>query len=143
MLPKRLVQYAMRVTPTSTTSGYRTDPSSRRLAEPWKNVHVNRDGGAGALAGLLAGAHLAVPDDLPTLLSEHGSRLGASAVVLFLVDYDQRVLVPVDHAGAPSKDALSIDGTVAGRSFRGLDRTATLPERPACSNESAKVLPSR
>jgi serine phosphatase RsbU (regulator of sigma subunit) len=73
------------------------------------------------LAGLLAGAHLAVPDDLPTLLSEHGSRLGASTVVLFLADYDQRVLVPVDHPGRPSQAALSIDGTVAGRSFRSLD----------------------
>jgi hypothetical protein len=77
LLPKRLVQYAVAsVTPRSTVSGLRGDSSRRKLAEPWEDVQVNRDGGPDVLAGLLAGAHLAVPDDLPTLLSEHGSLWG-------------------------------------------------------------------
>ena len=79
------------------------------------------DSSPGVLEGLLAGAHLAVPDDLPTLLMEHGSGLYASEVVLYLVDYDQLVLVPVQAAEASPRDELAIEGTVAGRCFRSLD----------------------
>jgi serine phosphatase RsbU (regulator of sigma subunit) len=82
---------------------------------------VTCDRGSDMLGALLGGAHLAVPDDLPTLLMEHGRRLEASETVLFLVDYDQRVLVPLRNPDGPARDELAIDGTVAGRSFRSLD----------------------
>ena len=79
------------------------------------------DGSSDVLAALIAGAHLAVPDDLPALIMEHGRQLDAVDTVLLLADYDQRVLVPVQRPDRSTREALAIDGTVAGRCYRSLD----------------------
>jgi serine/threonine protein phosphatase PrpC len=54
---------------------------------------------------------------LPAVVAEPARRIGARSVVLYLIDYEQRLLVPVsgprDGDGAP----LSVAGTVAGRAF--------------------------
>jgi len=66
---------------------------------------------------LLADAQFAVPDDVPGLLSAHARRLGALDAAIFLVDYDQRVLTPLPRAGGPNRQAVVVEGTLAGRAF--------------------------
>ena len=65
---------------------------------------------------LLRRTHLGGPSELPAVVAEPARRIGARSVVLYLIDYEQRLLVPVALArsdGAP----LSVAGTVAGRAF--------------------------
>jgi serine/threonine protein phosphatase PrpC len=70
------------------------------------------------ISAFLHESHFMAPDDVPAMLVEHGRQLGALDVALYLVDYDQRYLVPVpDPQGVAREDAY-IDGTIAGRCFR-------------------------
>jgi hypothetical protein len=66
---------------------------------------------------LLRRTHLGGPSDLPAVVAEPARRIGARSVVLYLIDYEQRLLVPV--TGPQDQDAapLSVTGTVAGRAF--------------------------
>ena len=66
---------------------------------------------------LLADAHFAVPDDVPELLTRHARRLGAIDAAIFLVDYEQRVLTPLPRPGGPHRQAVMVEGTLAGRAF--------------------------
>jgi serine phosphatase RsbU (regulator of sigma subunit) len=43
--------------------------------------------------------------------------LDAREMVVYLVDYEQRTLVPLAGDGAPQRDAVVVDGTLPGRSF--------------------------
>ncbi|HEU0100850.1 MAG TPA: PP2C family protein-serine/threonine phosphatase [Mycobacteriales bacterium] len=89
-----------------------------------------------ALRVLLRSSHLAGPDDLPALVLLAGAELGATRAVLYLVDYDQVLLVPLRtgqapgavlaaeggaSAGAAANDdadgAMAIGGTLAGRAY--------------------------
>ena len=70
----------------------------------------------GPLRFLLSAAHLTGPDDLPALVTEAGSRLGAAAT-LYVVDYDQIALVPLVEGHIPARAPLAIDRTLAGRAF--------------------------
>jgi hypothetical protein len=79
-----------------------------------------------ALSALISDSHLISPDQLPSLLAEHGRAVGASDVVLYLVEYEQRVLVAVTGTVDKAGEELSIEGTVAGRAFR----TITVQEVP-------------
>ena len=80
-----------------------------------------RDKGAHELTDLVQGSHLLVPDDVPILLLQHARRLGADDAALYLVDYEQRLLVPVPHPDGPDRDEVVIDTTLAGRCYRTLD----------------------
>ena len=66
---------------------------------------------------LLRRTHLGGPSEMATAIAEPARRIGARSVVLYLIDYEQRLLVPV--AGPHAEDAvpLSVAGTVAGRAF--------------------------
>ena len=70
---------------------------------------------------LLADAQFAVPDDVPGLLAEHARRLGALDAAIFLVDYEQRVLTPLPRPGGPDRQAVAVEGTLAGRAFSTMD----------------------
>lgn len=70
---------------------------------------------------LLLSSQLIVPDDVPALLVQHARRLGAVDAALYLVDYEQRVLVPVPNLGGPVREEVAIDATLAGRCYRTLD----------------------
>ncbi len=72
------------------------------------------------LAGMLGDSHFLTEDEVPGLLVEHGKALGARDVALYLVDYEQRVLVPVPMRRGVERQEVSIDATVAGRCFRSL-----------------------
>jgi hypothetical protein len=72
----------------------------------------------GFLEAILEATHLVVPDDLPELIDTHGRKLGARASIVYLVDLDQCWLVPLGRPGGPAIEAVSIEGTVAGRAYR-------------------------
>jgi hypothetical protein len=69
---------------------------------------------------LLADAQFAVADDVPALLAKHARRLGTADAAIFLVDYEQRVLTPLPRPGGPHRQAVTVEGTLAGRAFSAL-----------------------
>jgi hypothetical protein len=78
--------------------------------------------GEEAMAGLLHASHLASPHELPRLIAEHVAILGVRDALVYLVDLQQRVLVPfVGSRGATPEqhlDRLLVDSTLAGRAFQ-------------------------
>ncbi len=76
------------------------------------------DGGLAALQSLLRSAHLSRADDLPSLVTAAGRLIGADRAVLYVIDYDQLLLVPLLDPERPAGEPLSVDGTLGGRAFR-------------------------
>jgi len=70
-----------------------------------------------AFRALVAGAHVARPEDLPALAMQAAELLDAEEMTMYLVDYGQNNLVPLAGGGAWPRDILAVDGTLAGRSF--------------------------
>ena len=75
-----------------------------------------------ALRLLLRKSHLMTLDDLPALAVEAGRQLGADDGALFLVDYDQVMLVPLVETDATAQcrarsGPIAIKGTLAGRAY--------------------------
>ncbi|MEN3314411.1 MAG: hypothetical protein V7605_645 [Acidimicrobiaceae bacterium] len=87
-----------------------------------------RGQGARELAEFLRASHLAVPDDVPALIVEYARGLGAGDAALYLVDYEQRLLVPLPSRGGPVRDEVVINSTLAGRCYRTLDIQQTTSE---------------
>ncbi|MDQ4070909.1 MAG: SpoIIE family protein phosphatase [Actinomycetota bacterium] len=86
------------------------------------------DRGAHQLTEMVQGSHLLVPDDVPNLLVEHAKGLGAEDAALYLVDYEQLVLVPVPNPNGPDREEVLIDATLAGRCYRTLEIQTTTRE---------------
>jgi serine phosphatase RsbU (regulator of sigma subunit) len=77
------------------------------------------DDASSVLVQLLQATHLIAPDELPAVVAEHATGLGAVDTVIYLVDYEQRLLVPMPTPkGAADREPVRIDATVAGRCFR-------------------------
>ncbi len=76
------------------------------------------------LAGLLACSQQLHPDHLGTVVACQLAGLEMTDVCVYLVDLDQRLLVPLGGEGLPERPALTINTTLAGRAFR----TGTLLE---------------
>src|SRR5882724_7128006 len=70
-----------------------------------------------SLSQLLQQSHHARPEDLPEMVMEAAPLVGAAALVIYVVDYQQRKLTPLLGGSAPSRDAFGVDGTLAGRAF--------------------------
>ena len=70
-----------------------------------------------ALVTLLEGMVLAPPERLPVAAAAAGRALGVQ-VVLYLVDYEQRILAPVTTADGPAREPCAVDTTLPGRAFR-------------------------
>jgi hypothetical protein len=68
-------------------------------------------------------------DDVPALVMALAPTLEANALVIFVVDYTQSQLIPLDGAGVPRRRPLAIDGTLAGRTFAS-ERTHRRAGRP-------------
>jgi hypothetical protein len=66
---------------------------------------------------VLRRTHLSSAQDLGAVLAEEASTIGADAVVLYVVDYEQKWLVPVRGPHAAGREVLPIQGTMAGRAF--------------------------
>ncbi|GLY99979.1 hypothetical protein Acsp02_72320 [Actinoplanes sp. NBRC 103695] len=70
-----------------------------------------------ALRQLLRQSHHARPEDLPEMAMRAARSLDATAVILYLVDHQQRVLLPLLGGSAPHRAATAVDGTLAGRAY--------------------------
>jgi hypothetical protein len=66
---------------------------------------------------VLGRSHLSSAQDLGGLLAEEVRAIGADGLVLYVVDYEQKGLVPVRGPHAAGREVLSIQGTMAGRAF--------------------------
>ena len=69
-----------------------------------------------AVRDLVAGSHQARPEDLPALAMRCAALLDAQHMIIYLIDYEQRRLVPLTGT-AGSRNPIAVDGTLAGRSF--------------------------
>jgi len=78
-----------------------------------------------AVDALLADAHLAAPYEIAGLVARHAATLGADDALVYLVDLQQRVLVPFLEPGGPGVgrqvEPLSVDATLPGRAFQYLE----------------------
>ncbi|WP_329107795.1 serine/threonine-protein phosphatase [Micromonospora sp. NBC_01699] len=66
------------------------------------------------------------PDDLSGLIARAAQTIGASEIVVYLADYGQTQLVPLLANGLKDREVLSIEATLAGRAFSGLDVQVTV-----------------
>lgn len=87
-------------------------PYSRTVSET-KPHH----GPLAALVEILEGVRLVPPERLPAVAAAAGRALGVG-IVVYLVDYDQRRLVPLSAPGVARGESLEVDTTLAGRAFR-------------------------
>jgi serine phosphatase RsbU (regulator of sigma subunit) len=73
------------------------------------------------------------PAGLAELVSSHAARIGLLDAGLWLVDVQQRMLVPYGKTGDPGDEGLSVDATLAGRAYRdgAIQRTETSQDPPA------------
>jgi serine/threonine protein phosphatase PrpC len=69
------------------------------------------------LTELLRRTHLTAPSDLAAVVADPVRRIGAQDVVLYLIDYEQRTLVPLPGSHPEELAPLSVTGTIAGRAF--------------------------
>jgi len=87
-------------------------PYSRTVSEA-KPHH----GPLAALVEMLEGARLVPPEGLPAVVAAAGQALGVG-IVVYLVDYDQRLLVTFSAPSSAGREPLEVDTTLAGRAFR-------------------------
>jgi serine phosphatase RsbU (regulator of sigma subunit) len=70
-----------------------------------------------ALERLLGQSHHAGPEDLPEMAMRAAPAVGAVAMVIYVVDHQQRFLVPLSGGTAPARTTIAVDGTLAGRAY--------------------------
>ena len=51
------------------------------------------------------------------MFAEEGRRIGADPLVLYLLDYEQKWLIPVRGPATEVREPLPVQGTMAGRAF--------------------------
>ena len=76
---------------------------------------------AASLDTVLRHDHLRSPGSIDELAVLGVQQLGASSAVMWLVDYEQSLLVPLLAPDDEPRDRLSVDGSVAGRAFRSVE----------------------
>ena len=70
------------------------------------------------MGSLLEVGHRLAPDEVAGTVAAHMATIGMADVGLWLVDLDQRRLVPLGPAGGTSDEPLEIDAGPAGQAFR-------------------------
>jgi hypothetical protein len=73
------------------------------------------DPGLELLGHLLDSSHELAPDEIVAAVARAGQALGADDVAIYLVDYEQTVLVPLPDG--TNRTPLEVDTTLAGRAF--------------------------
>lgn len=66
---------------------------------------------------LLRRTHLSTAPELGAILAEEARAIGIESLVAYLIDYEQRVLVPFPAPDATAREPLPVVGTMAGRCF--------------------------
>jgi hypothetical protein len=69
------------------------------------------------LQEVLRRTHLDSASELAVVVAEESRAIGIENLVLFVIDYEQKLLVPVPAPDAAGREPLSVSGTVAGRAF--------------------------
>jgi sigma-B regulation protein RsbU (phosphoserine phosphatase) len=102
----------------------------------WQREYGARLGG-GMLGDILDGlgllldpAHCDGPHRLGPAVMAAAPQLDAAEIVVYLVDYAQTTLTPLGGPGVPHRDALPIDGTLAGRAYAATQVCETSAEAP-------------
>jgi hypothetical protein len=70
-----------------------------------------------SLRQLLRQSHHSRPDDLPEMAMRAAPLVHATALLIYVVDYRQRELLPLRGGSAPAREPFGIDGTLGGRAF--------------------------
>jgi hypothetical protein len=70
-----------------------------------------------SLRQLLRQSHHARPEDLPEMVMRAAPLVDATAMVIYLVDHQQRELLPLLGGTTPARKPFGVDGTLAGRAF--------------------------
>ncbi|PRY10765.1 stage II sporulation protein E [Kineococcus rhizosphaerae] len=73
---------------------------------------------------LLDRSHLATTGQIPDAIAQAAQTLGWTAG-LYLIDHEQRLLLPTPVTGAPARRPLNIETTLAGRCFRTVEPVPT------------------
>ena len=97
-------------------------PSAPASSGPVNEVLAARGPRSGELDDTLIGrlldrSHTAAPYQIAAMVSEELSAVGARNVAIWLHDYDQQVLHPLDLPGQPAATEESVDGSLPGRAF--------------------------
>jgi hypothetical protein len=71
------------------------------------------------LQEVLRRTHLSAPAQIGTVVAEEARLVGAESLVLYLVDYEQKVLVPIPASDSAAREPIPVLGTVAGRAYIG------------------------
>jgi serine phosphatase RsbU (regulator of sigma subunit) len=79
--------------------------------------------GEDPLRSLLRASHQLPAHRFGSVVHEHARLLGALETVVYLADYEQHRLVPVQDAGTPSRQEITVDGSVGGLAFRRVEPT--------------------
>ncbi|MGY1744295.1 PP2C family protein-serine/threonine phosphatase [Blastococcus sp. SYSU D00695] len=111
----------------TTPIGFRPEREDRAVAESM---------GEALLGRLLDRAHLIPPRLVGPLVAQETRAAGASEVAIFLQDYDQRHLQPLEGDGLTG-ERTPIDGSAAGRAFA----TAEVVEQPEPDGSVRLFLP--
>jgi serine phosphatase RsbU (regulator of sigma subunit) len=69
------------------------------------------------LRQLLRQSHHARPEDLPEMAMRAADLIGAEAMIMYVVDHQQRELLPLLGGSAPHRDPIAVDGTLGGRAY--------------------------
>lgn len=88
------------------------------------------DNALDSLRLLLDPAQCDGPHRLGTAVMAAAPQLDAAEIVIYLVDYAQTTLSPLDGPGVPHREAVSIDGTLAGRAYTATQAYETSTETP-------------
>jgi serine phosphatase RsbU (regulator of sigma subunit) len=71
----------------------------------------------GMLQEILRRTHLSAAPDLATIFAEEARSIGVGSLAMYLLDHEQKRLVPVPSPATRDREPLAIQGTVAGRAF--------------------------
>jgi serine phosphatase RsbU (regulator of sigma subunit) len=79
--------------------------------------------GTDPVRSLLRVSHHLPAHRFGAVVHEHARMLGALEAVVYLADYEQHRLVAVQDEGTPSRENITIDGSVGGMAFRRVEPT--------------------
>ena len=70
-----------------------------------------------AVRQLIRQGYRARPEDLADMVMQAAALLGVVAIVIYVVDHQQRDLLPLQGPATPGRSRISIDATLAGRAY--------------------------
>ena len=96
--------------------------SDRQAAREWSSSTTSESAEIQRLAGKLFQAvlrrtHLSSAPVLPTVLVEEARIIGVDPLVVYVLDHEQRCLIPVPGPAVGNREPLPVQGTMAGRVF--------------------------